>query len=79
MTSILLLTAFWEAAAPVDRGRLAVTVLDQLSLLQFAHMRLTAYSTLLRAVLTAAAQDDQVSLHPALFTLNSAVCIHYIF
>ena len=69
-SSILLLAAIWESHklsaealnqdSPANNDRLAVWVLDQLSLLQFCRSRLNVYSDLLAEVYTVAARSREV-------------------
>ncbi len=71
MCAVLLMSTFWDAAGKSD-GRLAegqsrmapeevaVRLLDVLGHLQFCRMRLSVYSLLLQALLSATARSTQV-------------------
>ena len=71
MSVVLLLSTFWDAAAPEERSTArkgiapsrqdsAVSLLDTLAHVQFCRMRLSAYSVLLQSLLQTAASDAEV-------------------
>ncbi len=71
MCAVLLMSTFWDAAAKPVRGlaegqsrmapeEVAVRLLDILGHLQFCRMRLSVYSLLLQALLTATANTSEV-------------------
>lgn len=72
MSMVLLLSSFWDAAAPkeqqgapkqaagLSRQDTAVQMLDTLAHIQFCRMRLSAYSVLLQSLLQTAATSAEV-------------------
>ena len=72
MSIVLLLSTFWDAAAPeevqgathkgmaLSRQGIAVSLLDTLAHVQFCRMRLSAYSVLLQNLLQTIASSAEV-------------------
>ena len=72
MSIVLLLSNFWDAAAPaaeqgaqenpagLKRVDVAVALLDTLAHMQFCRMRLSAYSVLLQSLLQTTASSAEV-------------------
>ncbi len=72
MSIVLLLSTFWDAAAPegkqgaahkgtaASRQGIAVSLLDTLAHVQFCRMRLSAYSVLLQSLLQTTASSAEV-------------------
>ena len=73
MSIVLLLSTFWDAAAPEEaqdtaqkskassRQGIAVGLMDTLTHVQFCRMRLSAYSVLLQSLLQTTASSPKVS------------------
>ena len=74
MSVVLLLSTFWDTAAPeqqqqskarkdqgLSRQGIAVSLLDTLAHVQFCRMRLSAYSVLLQSLLQTTASSPEVS------------------